>query len=197
MATLLKILNNLANIKSAGGVALRLRTQDYPRGRWPISTARKAAERWRRTSLRRIELPSGDRASHRVLRERLSGCASFAASQASIGESVAGIDLSAFQARGQPLLAHGRGAVGEAVWHGVAARCGLQPVVADRLCGRERPFDVPLLEDPPFLVRVGGPDAGEAIGLQLDPYRKRVGLGLAMFCLASSTLPRMPSRSCT
>jgi hypothetical protein len=28
MATLLKVLNNLADIKSAGGVALRVRTQD-------------------------------------------------------------------------------------------------------------------------------------------------------------------------
>jgi hypothetical protein len=30
MATLLKVLNNLADIKSAGGVALRVRTQDGP-----------------------------------------------------------------------------------------------------------------------------------------------------------------------
>jgi hypothetical protein len=29
MATLLKVLNNLADIKSAGGVALRVRTQAY------------------------------------------------------------------------------------------------------------------------------------------------------------------------
>jgi hypothetical protein len=31
MATLLKALNNLADIKSAGGVALRVRTQARPR----------------------------------------------------------------------------------------------------------------------------------------------------------------------
>jgi hypothetical protein len=30
MATLLKVLNNLADIKSAGGVALRIRTQAAP-----------------------------------------------------------------------------------------------------------------------------------------------------------------------
>jgi hypothetical protein len=30
MATLLKVLNNLADIKSAGGVALRVRTQERP-----------------------------------------------------------------------------------------------------------------------------------------------------------------------
>jgi hypothetical protein len=30
MATLLKVLNNLADIKSAGGVALRVRTQEVP-----------------------------------------------------------------------------------------------------------------------------------------------------------------------
>jgi hypothetical protein len=30
MATLLKVLNNLADIKSAGGVALRVRTQGRP-----------------------------------------------------------------------------------------------------------------------------------------------------------------------
>jgi ribose transport system substrate-binding protein len=31
MATLLKVLNNLADIKSAGGVALRVRTQQDPK----------------------------------------------------------------------------------------------------------------------------------------------------------------------
>jgi hypothetical protein len=38
MATLLKVLNNLADIKSAGGVALRVRTQEGVRA-WHSSGA--------------------------------------------------------------------------------------------------------------------------------------------------------------
>ena len=84
--------------------------------------------------------------------------------------------------------------MGEAVGHGVAARGGLEPVVADRLRRRQRLFDVALFENPPFLVGVGGPDAGEAVGLKLNADRKGVRLDLAD---AASTLSRMPSRSCT
>jgi hypothetical protein len=43
MATLLKVLNNLADIKSAGGVALRVRTQDRygtPLGPLPVAGGR-------------------------------------------------------------------------------------------------------------------------------------------------------------
>jgi hypothetical protein len=42
MATLLKVLNNLADIKSAGGVALRVRTQDRA-GRSPSPRRRQGA----------------------------------------------------------------------------------------------------------------------------------------------------------
>src|ERR1700733_12193804 len=77
----------------------------------------------------------------------------------SVRERVAGIDVAAFQAGGQPFLALLRGAMGEAVGHGVAAGCRLQPVVADRLGGRQRPFDIARLEDLPFVVRVVGPHA--------------------------------------
>src|ERR1700689_1169218 len=97
----------------------------------------------------------------------------------SIRERVARLDVAALQARGQPLLAHCRGAVGEAVGHGVAARGGLQPVVADRRRGRHRLLDVAGLEDLPLLIGMVGPNAGEAVGLELDPDRQRIGLGLA------------------
>jgi hypothetical protein len=47
MATLLKVLNNLADIKSAGGVALGLGTQAWPRmaasEEWKIGRARSGA----------------------------------------------------------------------------------------------------------------------------------------------------------
>ena len=97
----------------------------------------------------------------------------------SVREGVAGLDVAALQAGGQPLLALRRRAVGEAVGHGVAARGGLQPVVADRLGGRQRPLDVALFQDLPLVVGVVRPYPGKAVGLQLDPDRKRVGLGLA------------------
>jgi hypothetical protein len=42
MATLLKVLNNLADIKSAGGVALRVRTQAV--GSNPLSSTRWSAQ---------------------------------------------------------------------------------------------------------------------------------------------------------
>src|SRR5271163_5171672 len=97
----------------------------------------------------------------------------------SIRERVAGLDVAALQAGGQPLLPLRRRAVGEAVGHGVAARGGLQPVVADRGRGRHRLLDVARLENLPLLVGMVGPNAGKAVGLQFDPDRKRVGLGLA------------------
>src|SRR5271169_1923043 len=97
----------------------------------------------------------------------------------SIRERVAGLDVAALQARGQPLLALRRRAVGEAVGHGVAARGGLQAVVADRRRGRHRLLDVAGLENLPFLISVGRPDAGEAIGHQFDAYRECVRLSAA------------------
>jgi hypothetical protein len=51
MATLLKVLNNLADIKSAGGVAPRVRTQ----GRPSIAALTRAGERKASDSVMRIE----------------------------------------------------------------------------------------------------------------------------------------------
>ena len=45
MATLLKVLNNLADIKSAGGVALRVRTQDLFAHNGVLNNRMKAAGR--------------------------------------------------------------------------------------------------------------------------------------------------------
>src|SRR3984957_10978441 len=97
----------------------------------------------------------------------------------SVRERVAVVDIAALQARGQTFLALRRGSVGEAVAHGVAAGGGLEPVVAYRLRRRQRPLDIARLEDLPFVVRVVGPHAVQAIGLQFAPDGQRVGLGLA------------------
>src|SRR5580700_8146995 len=97
----------------------------------------------------------------------------------SVRERVAVVDVAALEAGGQPFLALRGRSVGEAVGHGVAAGGGLQPVIADRLRRRQRPLDIARLEDFPFVVRVVGPHAGQAIGLQFDPDGQRVGLGLA------------------
>src|SRR5260370_36882522 len=45
MGRLLKVLKNLADIKSAGGVALRVRTQAMPRGASAVDTAAIGAVR--------------------------------------------------------------------------------------------------------------------------------------------------------
>lgn len=55
----------------------------------------------------------------------------------------------------------------------------LQPVVADRACGVQAFLDIAGLEDLPRAVRMVRPDAGETIGLQLQPHREGVALRLA------------------
>ena len=57
-------------------------------------------------------------------------------------ERIAGLDLSGFQARGEPTHALLGGAVGEAIGHYAALRLLLQPVVADGFGGANGLFDV-------------------------------------------------------
>ena len=73
--------------------------------------------------------------------------------------------------------------MGEAVGHGVAVRRRLQAIVADRPGRRHGLLDVAGVEQLPFLIGVGRPDAGQAIGHQFDPDRDRVGLGAARVLL--------------
>ena len=68
--------------------------------------------------------------------------------------------------------------MGEGIRHGVPLGLALQPVVADRGGGLHRLLDIACLEDMTGAVGVAGPDAGEAIGLQLQADGRRVGPGL-------------------
>ena len=69
--------------------------------------------------------------------------------------------------------------MGEALRHDRALGLLLQRVVADRL-GRAHAFlDVARLEDGPARRALGGPHAGIAVGLKLDPDLDLVALGPA------------------
>src|SRR5260370_7331149 len=70
-------------------------------------------------------------------------------------------------------------AVGECVGDDGAWRLRLKAVVADGGRGRERSFDVALLDQIPALPRTFGPDPGETIGLQLDLDLQVIRLDLA------------------
>src|ERR1043165_1809175 len=94
-------------------------------------------------------------------------------------KGVAGLHGAGLQAGLEPALALLRGAVGEGVRDGVALRLLLQPIVADRRRGLHRRLDVARLDQVPLLVGFGGPDAGEAVGLQLDAHLQAVRFGLA------------------
>src|SRR3954452_19568527 len=85
-------------------------------------------------------------------------------------ERAARPDLPAFEARHEPARALLRGAVGEGVWHDVALALALQAIIADGLRGVDGLLDVALLQGLVALVRVEGPDAGEAIGHQFDAH---------------------------
>ena len=71
MATLLKALNNLADIKSAGGVALRVRTQDGLVGGVILGHVFREAPAGSRAWLA-LELDHGEAVAHSPIRCRLS-----------------------------------------------------------------------------------------------------------------------------
>src|SRR5882672_7815505 len=83
-------------------------------------------------------------------------------------ECVAGLFRSLLQAIAEPALALLGGAMGEAVRHYLALRTPLQRVVADCRGSPQRGLDITGLQQMPTLIGLVRPDAGEAIGLQLD-----------------------------
>ena len=85
----------------------------------------------------------------------------------------------------------------EAVGHDITLRLLLQGIVADRGGGVKRVLDIALLEDLEALIGICGPDAGEAIGLQLDADAQRTcspfeSRSPTRFC-AASTFGSVPS----
>ena len=87
-------------------------------------------------------------------------------------ERVAAVDAARLDAALEPVDALRAGAVREGLGHDRALRLALQRVVADLRGGVERRLDVARLEAPALLLlRTGRPDAGEAVGLQLDAAR--------------------------
>src|SRR5438105_5336256 len=94
-------------------------------------------------------------------------------------EGVALVDAAALQAALEPGDTLCAGAVGEALGHDRALRAALQGVVADLRRRVQRLFDVALLEDLARRLRVVTPDAGKAVGLQLQAHADGVLLRLA------------------
>src|SRR5688572_1908085 len=94
-------------------------------------------------------------------------------------ERVALARIPALEAPPEPPYALGGRPVGEGVRRDVAARLLLETVIADGARGLEGLLDVALLEDLELPLRVMGPDAGEEVGLELEPHRELVVLGLA------------------
>src|SRR5437868_6978149 len=101
---------------------------------------------------------------------RIDGCGTSKVSRLKVSRSerVAGVDRALLEPDVEPATALRRRAVREAVGHDLSSSAALQRVVADRRRGLQRGFDVAWLEKIPFLLRLVGPDAGEAVGLQLD-----------------------------
>src|SRR5690349_10887566 len=95
-------------------------------------------------------------------------------------ERVALVDVAGLEATLEPGHALRAAAVRERLGNDRALRLALQGVVADLRRRIQRRLDVARFETPPlFLLRALRPDAGQAIGLQLDAHAQRVALGLA------------------
>src|SRR6185503_1259815 len=105
-------------------------------------------------------------------------------------ESIARARVAAAQARGEPALPVGRGAVRERIGRHGPPRTALQPVVADGRRGREPFVEVTGLEHARGLIRVIGPDAREAVGLKLHRNLQAVGPGLVRALLSRTHLLR-------
>src|SRR3954453_19678698 len=95
-------------------------------------------------------------------------------------ERVAGVQVALLEARGEPLVSLLRRAVRPALGVDPALDLRLDPVVADRRCGIERLRDIGLRHVGDHLRRrrMVGPDARQAIGLQLEPDGRAIGAGL-------------------
>src|SRR5215831_4163520 len=91
---------------------------------------------------------------------------------------VAGIDPAL-----EPAHAMRGAAVGERLRHDTAHGLPLEAVVADRGGGVQAFLDVAGFEDLARALGIGGPDARQAVGLQLHAHLERVALGLAATAL--------------
>lgn len=67
----------------------------------------------------------------------------------------------------------------ERIRHDLARGLLLQAVVADGRRRVQRLLRVARFEDAPHPFRVMRPDAGEKVGLEIEPHRQAVGLRLA------------------
>src|SRR4051794_21883206 len=94
-------------------------------------------------------------------------------------EGVASLHIAALQPVLKPALALLGGAVRKRVRDRVALRLLLQAVIADRGRCAHSGFDIARLDGLPSLVGLRGPDAGEAVGLQLDFHLEMIGVRLA------------------
>src|SRR5262245_23207583 len=93
-------------------------------------------------------------------------------------ECVAARKLARLQSGHERLRALCRRAVRERVRNDVALAAPLQAIVSDCGCRQHGRPHLPCLAQPPLFFRVMRPDAGEAIGLQLDPHLELVGVAL-------------------
>ena len=66
--------------------------------------------------------------------------------------------------------------MGEGLRHDVSLSLPLKSVVADRRRRVQGLFEVPLFQYLPAALSAVGPHASEAVGLQLEPHRKLIGL---------------------
>src|SRR5688500_8670680 len=105
-------------------------------------------------------------------------------------ESVARGGIAGTQARPEPALAVRRGAVREGIWRHGSPRVALQPVVADGRGRGKAFFDVAGLEHARGLIRVIGPDAREAVGLELHRDLQAVRVDAARALLRRANLVR-------
>src|SRR5207249_2577631 len=94
-------------------------------------------------------------------------------------ERVALPQLAGLEAPAEPVHALPGRAVREGLRRHAALGLTLQPVVPDRRGGVERLLQIALLEDVARLLGVVRPDAGQAVGLQLDADGRRVALRAA------------------
>src|SRR5262245_815142 len=93
-------------------------------------------------------------------------------SQRFAGERIALPDVAGLQPSAEPADSLVRASVGERVGHDIPLSLALQPVVADRRRGTERRLDVAGFEDLAALLGMVQPDAGQEVGLELDPDRE-------------------------
>src|SRR5262245_40475153 len=106
-------------------------------------------------------------------------------SQLRRGESIAAPHLARLEAGHEPTLALLGAAVREGIRNDIALCLALQGIVADRCRGAQRRLNVSRLDErrlaltAQILILVARPDAGEAIGLQLDLHLDAVRLRAA------------------